>query len=43
MVEPEYLQLDQYDTGMFGEPVLVDKGKAIFYLVWTYGIKTLDR
>jgi hypothetical protein len=43
MVEPEYLQLDQYNTGMFGEPVLVDKGKAIFYLVWTYGIKTLDQ
>jgi hypothetical protein len=28
---------------MFGEPVLVDKDNAVFYLVWTYGIKTLDR
>jgi hypothetical protein len=40
----EYLQLNQYNAqGMFGETVLVDKGEAIFYLVWTYGIKTLDR
>jgi hypothetical protein len=21
---------------------VVDKGEALFYLVWTYGIKTLD-
>ena len=30
----EYLQLDQYDAqGMFGDPVVVDKGEALFYLV----------
>jgi hypothetical protein len=39
----EFLQLDQYDAqGMFGEPVQVDKDDAVFYLVWTYGIKALD-
>ena len=27
---------------MFGDPVSVDKEDAVFYLVWTYGIKTLD-
>ena len=40
----EYLQLNQYNAqGIFGEPVLVNKAEAFFYLVWTYGIKTLDR
>ena len=27
---------------MFGDPVAVDKEDAVFFLVWTYGIKTLD-
>jgi hypothetical protein len=27
---------------MFGDPVAVEKDDAVFYLVWTYGIKTLD-
>jgi hypothetical protein len=27
---------------MFGDPVQVDKDDAVFYLVWTYGVKTLD-
>jgi hypothetical protein len=44
MQNSEYLQLNQYNAqGMFGNPVAVDKDKAIFYLVWTYGIKTLDQ
>jgi hypothetical protein len=39
----EFLQLDQYDArGMFGDPVAVDKDDAVFYLVWTYGVKILD-
>jgi hypothetical protein len=39
----EFLQLDQYDAqGMFGDPVAVEKDDAVFYLVWTYGVKTLD-
>ena len=39
----EFLQLDQYDAqGMFGDPVKVDKEDAVFFLVWTYSIKTLD-
>ncbi len=39
----EFLQLDQYDAqGMFGDPVKVDKEDAVFFLVWTYGVKTLD-
>ncbi len=39
----EFLQLNQYNAqGMFGDPVTVDKDDAVFYLVWTYGIKTLD-
>ncbi len=41
--DSEFLQLDQYNAqGMFGDPVQVDKDDAVFYLVWTYGIKTLD-
>jgi hypothetical protein len=40
----EFLQLDQYDAqGMFGDPVKVDKADTMFFLVWTYSIKTLDR
>ena len=31
----EFLQLDQYEQGMFGEPVLVHNGNAVFNLVWT--------
>ncbi len=27
---------------MFGDPVAVDKDDAVFYLAWTYGVKTLD-
>jgi hypothetical protein len=39
----EFLQLDQYDAqGMFGDPVQVDKDDAVFFLVWTYGVKALD-
>ncbi len=39
----EFLQLNQYDAqGMFGEPVQVDQDDAVFFLVWTYGVKTLD-
>jgi hypothetical protein len=41
--ESEYLQLDQYDKQtMFGDPVVLDKDDAVFHLVWTYNIKTLD-
>ena len=40
----EFLQLDQYELqGMFSNPVLVDKGYAVFNLVWTYVVKELDR
>jgi hypothetical protein len=39
----EFLQLDQHDAqGMFGDPVPVDKDDAVFFLVWTYGVKALD-
>ena len=39
----EFLQLDQYDLqGMFGDPVLVLKGSAMFNLVWTYAVKEVD-
>jgi hypothetical protein len=39
----EFLQLDQYNAqGMFGDPVKVLKDDAVFFLVWTYGVKTLD-
>ncbi len=39
----EFLQLDQYNAqGMFGDPVAVANGHAIFHLVWTYVIKSLD-
>jgi hypothetical protein len=42
--ELEYLQLNQYyDQGMFGQPQVVDKDAAIFYLVWMHNIKALDR
>ena len=41
--QSEYLQLDQYDSqGMFGNPVPATNHDAIFHLVWTYAIKTLD-
>jgi hypothetical protein len=41
--DSEFLQLDQYDAqGMFGDPVTVEKDDAVFYLVWTYGVKALD-
>ncbi len=40
----EFLQLDHYfDQGCFGYPTTVDKDDAVFYLVWTYTIKALDR
>ena len=29
-------------TSLFGVPVAVDKDDAVFYLVWTYTVKTLD-
>ena len=39
----EFLQLDQYNAkGMFGAPVAVNRDDAVFYLVWTYAVKTLD-
>lgn len=39
----EFLQLDQYELqGMFGSPVLVSDGNAVFNLVWTYAIKEVD-
>jgi hypothetical protein len=42
--ESEFLQLDQYDKQlMFGTPVVATDELAIFYLVWTYIIKELDR
>jgi hypothetical protein len=38
-----FLQLDQYDKQqMFGNPIAVEEDDAVFHLVWTYGIKTLD-
>ena len=41
--DSEFLQLDQYNVqGMFGDPVKVEKDDVVFYLVWTYGVKTLD-
>jgi hypothetical protein len=41
--EPEYLQLDQYDTqGMFGNPVAPTDKDVIFHLVWTYAVKAVD-
>ena len=41
--DSEYLQLDQYDSqGMFGDRVAVEEDDAIFHLVWTYAIKSLD-
>jgi hypothetical protein len=40
--EPEYLQLDQYDTqGMFGNPVAPTDKDVIFHLVWTYAVKAV--
>ena len=40
----EYLQLNQYcDQGCFGDPTAVDKDDAVFYLVWTYTIKAVDK
>jgi len=42
--DSEWLQLDQYDKqGMFGKPVKVDTTESVFYLVWTYVIKTADK
>jgi hypothetical protein len=41
--ELEFLQLNQYFAqGMFGDPSAVTSVEAVFYLVWTYNIKTLD-
>ena len=38
-----FLQLDQYELqGMFGAPVLVRDGNAVFNLVWTYAVKEVD-
>jgi hypothetical protein len=40
----EWTQLDQYeDQGMFGDPVRIDDERLIFYLVWTYVEKVLDK
>ena len=39
----EFTQLDQYELqGMFGDPVLLSNGNAVFNLVWTYAIKEVD-
>ncbi len=39
----EFLQLDQYDAQkMFGLPMAVESTKAVFNLVWSYGIKAID-
>ena len=39
----EFLQLDQYELqGMFGDPVLISNGSAVFNLVWTYAVKEVD-
>ena len=41
--QSEFLQLDQYELqGMFGTPVLVKDGNAVFNLVWTYAVKEVD-
>jgi hypothetical protein len=41
--QSEFLQLDQYELqNMFGEPIAVANGSAIFNLVWTYAIKEVD-
>ena len=43
--QSEFLQLDQYELqGMFGTPVLVKDGNAVFnlVLVWTYAVKEVD-
>jgi hypothetical protein len=41
--ESEYLQLNQYhDQEMFGLPQTIDEDAAVFPLVWTYNVKTLD-
>ena len=41
--QSEFLQLDQYELqGMFGEPVLIRDGNAVFNLVWTYAVKEVD-
>jgi hypothetical protein len=41
--DSEYLQLDQYNTQeMFGTPVAPIEDDAIFHLVWTYVVKTVD-
>jgi hypothetical protein len=38
----EFLQLNQYDSqAMFGLPVAVESIKAVFNLVWSYGIKAI--
>jgi hypothetical protein len=40
----EFLQLDQYALQhMFGDPVPLSNGFAVFNLVWTYAIKEVDR
>jgi len=39
----EYLQLNQYwDQGCLGMPTAVDQNAAVFHLIWTYNIKTVD-
>ena len=39
----EFLQLDQYEIQhMFGEPVPLTNGSAVFNLVWTYAVKEVD-
>lgn len=41
--QSEFIQLDQYELqGMFGSPVLVSNGSAVFNLVWMYAVKEVD-
>jgi hypothetical protein len=41
--QSEYLQLDQYELqNMFGDPIVISDGSAVFNLVWTYAVKEVD-
>ena len=41
--QSEFLQLDQYDLQhMFGTPVAMSNGSAVFNLVWAYAVKEVD-
>ena len=41
--QSEFIQLDQYELqNMFGDPVIISEGFAVFNLVWSYAIKEVD-